>query len=122
MSKRRHACLTNRWLFVSFHEPYYTSAGTFQMGTYFKVRFMEVSFYQPSRFCRVLEQTCFQVHSMQRLYASQLTTPPVIENASPRMHTRCNTAQQRRACRHRSNMVAHGADCSSSISMSHRAA
>lgn len=29
-----------RWLFVSFHEPYYTSAGTFQMGTYFKVRFI----------------------------------------------------------------------------------
>lgn len=54
-----------RWLFVSFHEPYYTSAGTFQMGTYFKVRLMEVSFYQPSRLCRVLEGCRRDAHQMQ---------------------------------------------------------
>jgi len=34
-----------RWLVVGFHEPYYSSQGTYQLGTYFKQN-LEALFYQ----------------------------------------------------------------------------
>ncbi len=34
-----------RWLVVGFHEPYYSSQGTYQLGTYFK-EYLEALFYK----------------------------------------------------------------------------